>query len=186
VCAIAIGLGASPKLLGRSDKLSEFVMQGCEDGYVEVEVFRQGRENHIIRRCFTKASDSSKFLLDGKPSTQKIIQEIVERTGAQLGNLCTFLPQEMVGEFSGFDAMQLLVETEKAVGGPDLYEDHLKLTKQETQLSDHSRQVDAQRARVADLKLQNQALERDREKMDQRDRHLVCDGWSLSTNLSPN
>ena len=47
VCAIAIGLGAQTKLLGRSDNLGEFVMQGCDNGYVEIEIYRPGSPNSV-------------------------------------------------------------------------------------------------------------------------------------------
>jgi len=173
VCAIAIGLGAPTRLLGRSDNLGEFVMQGCEEGFVEVELYRQGRPNQVIRRCLRADSESCKWYLDGKPATQKAVLQVVERTGAQLANLCTFLPQEKVGEFSGFDAAQLLQETEKAVGGPDLFDDHRKLVAQEAKIGDLERQLEAKKVRVEELKEQNKALECDREKMEEREACLA-------------
>jgi structural maintenance of chromosomes protein 5 len=35
--------------------------------------------------------------------------------GIQVDNLCTFLPQDRVGDFSGFDPKAMLLETCKAV-----------------------------------------------------------------------
>ena len=152
---------------------------------------------------------------------QKTVQQAVLRTGAQLANLCTFLPQEkvnrglacvarlslpsqilytmhkcldlmdplssssysffvfffffflkQVGEFSGFDASQLLRETEKAVGGPDLLAEHDRLAAIEVDLGDVERQLGAKRDKLEQLKEQNKALERDKEKMEQRKEHL--------------
>jgi len=178
VCAIAIGLGGHPKLLGRSDNIGEFVMMGCDEGFVEIEIFRQGRPNMVIRRHLkrdkggNKSKSESTWKLDGKVVNQKTIQQAVLRTGAQLANLCTFLPQEKVGEFSGFDASQLLRETEKAVGGPDLLAEHDRLGAMEADLGDVERQLGAKRDKLEQLKEQNKALERDKEKMEQRKEHL--------------
>lgn len=173
VCAIAIGLGAKTSLLGRSEHLGEFVMQGCQDGFVEIELFVTGKPNPVLRRCLTSSSDSCKWFLNGNPSNAKDVQKIVDRTGAQIGNLCTFLPQEKVGEFSAFDAEQLLVETEKAVGGPTHYADHLQLCALQHEMGDAARQLDAKKAKVVDLEAQNASLERDRDKMAARDLHVA-------------
>jgi chromosome segregation ATPase len=127
----------------------------------------------IIKRCLHAKSETSKWFLDGKPSNQKAVLAVVERTGAQIANLCTFLPQEKVGEFSGFDAVQLLQETEKAVGGPDLFDDHRKLVAAESEIGDVERQLESKTARVEELKDQNKVLERDREKMEEREGFLL-------------
>ena len=105
-------------------------------------------------------------------SNAKEVQKIVDRTGAQIANLCTFLPQEKVGEFSGFDAVQLLNETEKAVGGPNQHADHRQLVALQAEMGDTQRQLDAKKKKVEDLEAQNASLERDREKMQEREAHL--------------
>jgi len=46
------------------------------------------------------------------------VKELVEqRLGVQVDNLCTFLPQEKVGQFTQLNPQQLLLETEKALCG---------------------------------------------------------------------
>ena len=45
------------------------------------------------------------------------MKELVEKElKINVFNMCCFLPQEKVGEFSGFDDKQLLQETERALG----------------------------------------------------------------------
>jgi chromosome segregation ATPase len=126
----------------------------------------------VIKRSLTRGKNSCEWHLDGKKSTDKVIQALVGRTGAQIGNLCTFLPQEKVGEFSGFDSIQLLKECEKAVGGPELFKDHETLTEMEKDLGGVERQIESKQQRVDQLQEQNKALERDRDKMEQREQHL--------------
>ncbi len=174
VCAIAIGLGAHTSLLGRSENLGEFVMNGCDKGFVEIELYTDGAgANTVIRRSMEADKTSSKWLIDSKPATLKKVHEIVERTGAQLSNLCTFLPQEKVGEFSGFDSKQLLLETSKAVGGEDQYANHMKLQEMELELNDQSRQVESKKKKISELTDQNAALERDKKQMEEREEHVA-------------
>jgi structural maintenance of chromosomes protein 5 len=45
-------------------------------------------------------------------------------------NLCQFLPQEKVSEFARLNSEELLENTEKAVGGIELYEKHNELKNQ--------------------------------------------------------
>jgi len=45
----------------------------------------------------------------------------------QVDNLCQFLPQDKVQDFSKMDAQALLENTERSVGDPKLLELHLKL-----------------------------------------------------------
>lgn len=48
----------------------------------------------------------------------------------QVDNLCQFLPQDKVQDFSKMNAQALLENTERSVGDPKLLEYHLKLKEQ--------------------------------------------------------
>lgn len=50
----------------------------------------------------------------------------------QVDNLCQFLPQDKVQDFSKMDAQALLENTERSVGDPKLLEYHSKLKDQRT------------------------------------------------------
>jgi len=51
VCAIAIGLGASPRILGRADSIADFVMNTCNDAFTEIELYRDdnGERTYVKR-----------------------------------------------------------------------------------------------------------------------------------------
>lgn len=108
---------------------------------MEIELYRRDGQNPIIRRSLKKVQPKSVYTLNGKKASEAQIKPIIEKGGAQLSNLCTFLPQEKVGEFSGFNAMQLLLESEKAINEDLLYNKHQELVEQEGQLGDIERQV---------------------------------------------
>ena len=42
-------------------------------------------------------------------------------------NVSQFLPQDRVAEFAKLEPWQVLIETEKATGGKEMHEQHLKL-----------------------------------------------------------
>ena len=61
------------------------------------------------------------------PKAQKDVEALNKRLTIQLDNLCQFLPQEKVIEFSKMTHTELLLSTEKAIGDGSLFEMHQKL-----------------------------------------------------------
>ena len=76
------------------------------------------------------------------------MEELTRELNIQTDNLCTFLPQEKVGSFSGLDSIGLLRETQKALGGEKLEEVHKKLIDLQKKVADHTRQRDAAQEEV--------------------------------------
>ena len=110
VCAICLGLGGKPSLLGRAKKIESFVRHGCDDdAEVEVELRNaKGGKNWVIFRSWNRDGKSS-WRLNGKATTGKAIVDLVRgKLRIQLDNLCQFLPQDKVQEFSQMDAQELL------------------------------------------------------------------------------
>ncbi|CAM9484553.1 unnamed protein product, partial [Discosporangium mesarthrocarpum] len=172
VCAMAIGLAVNPKVLGRSDNLSDFVMHEEDRAWVEVEIFRSDGVNTTIRRDFKRGSKKSDWLINGSYGTEKAVRQLTDELGIQMQNLCTFLPQDRVGDFSGNSPEQLLVETEKALGGAELYAKHEELIRLQ-ESAGMSVNVERQvRERLEQLVAENDALKRDVERMQQREQHL--------------
>ncbi|CAN0023063.1 unnamed protein product, partial [Ectocarpus sp. 8 AP-2014] len=136
VCAIALGLGGSPKVLGRADNLSAFVMHGVkEDASVTVELYMPDGNNLHVTRTFSRKNNSSNWHINGRSHSTKEVENKIRALGIQVDNLCTMLPQasdacmtprrqDKVGDFSGFTPDKLLLETEKALSGTELYDPH--------------------------------------------------------------
>ncbi|KAM0751655.1 P-loop containing nucleoside triphosphate hydrolase protein [Meredithblackwellia eburnea MCA 4105] len=127
-CAIAIGLGFPPKVLARAEKLHEFVKTGHDEGWVEIELKGPpGNRNTIVKRDIYRDSDQTRFSLNGKSATQKEVSAKMEELNVQVGNLCTFLPQDRVSSFAQMPPNQLLKETQKAAGDTRLTQWHQTL-----------------------------------------------------------
>ena len=77
-----------------------------------------------------------------------------------------------MGEFSGFEAKDLLLETQKAVGGTAMVDQFKELVEGEKNLNQRDLQVQSKTGRIAELRQQNEVLERDKQKMEERAAHL--------------
>ncbi|GAA6011423.1 hypothetical protein JCM11491_002778 [Sporobolomyces phaffii] len=121
-CAIAIGLGFSPKVLGRSNKIREYCKNNSnEECWIEIELKGKPREkNHVIRRTLSRDTDRTVFHLDGIQARASEVAERMEDLGIQVNNLCTFLPQDRVAAFAAMSPTEMLVETQKAAGDVNL------------------------------------------------------------------
>ena len=65
--------------------------------------------------------------VNGKKVGQKEVEKLVAELRIQVGNLCQFLPQDKVYEFSRLNNKGLLDSTVDAVGEVDLKEKHAEL-----------------------------------------------------------
>ena len=95
----------------------------------------------------------------------------INRYKIHIDNLCTFLPQDKVGNFSGFDKQALLVETEKSLSG-HLYSTHQDLIKLESELQSSGTDVATIQTELSKLTKENERLEREKELMEQREQYI--------------
>lgn len=181
LCAICLGLGGQPPLLGRADDARLFIKHEKEEAMIEIELAphsNNGRREatHTIRRVIDrdrgsengKGAGASTFYINGHKSNLKSVKELVsERYQIHIDNLCTFLPQDKVGSFSGFDKQALLVETEKALS-VKLYNTHKDLIELERALQSSGTDVASIEDELAKLMKENERLEREKELMEER------------------
>ena len=181
--ATCLGLGGEPSLLGRADDARKFITHGKEKASIEIELEPQlGKEKHVFRRVIdaNKGSErgrgrgASSFYINGEKSTIKEVREIVSNVyHISIDNLCTFLPQDRVGSFSGFDAKSLMHETEKSMSASKhLYETHMSLIAKEAELSQGGDDVDTIKAKLDRLESDLARMEREKERMEERQEAL--------------
>jgi chromosome segregation ATPase len=182
LCAICLGLGGQPPLLGRADDARLFIKHEREEATIEIElaphVDPHGRRDavHVIRRVIDRDRGSengrgvgaSVFYVNGHKSNLRSVRELVsERYKIHIDNLCTFLPQDKVGSFSGFDRQALLIETEKALS-EELHTTHGDLIELERALQSSGTDVAGIEDELAKLTRENERLEREKELMEER------------------
>lgn len=127
VCAIALGLGGGPNLLGRQKQLGDFIKNRCSQGYIEIELHNESGDNYIIRRDLKKEGNGSEFHINGKSISKNDLITTIKKLNVQVDNLCQFLPQDKVVSFASMSPTELLIETEKAININNMYENHQEL-----------------------------------------------------------
>ncbi|KAJ2552102.1 Structural maintenance of chromosomes protein 5 [Coemansia sp. RSA 1933] len=167
VCAIALGLGEKPALLGRSTTLSEFVKHGCDSGTIELTL--ASAEGPVtIGRVLVRENNKSHWKINGRAVTFQEVQKTTRALDIQVNNLCQFLPQDRVVEFSKMSTQELLRETQSAVGRDDL----LEMQRELSQLRADERTALAELCRgghdADTMRKQNDVLERDVKRWQER------------------
>ncbi|GFR03642.1 structural maintenance of chromosomes protein 5 [Trichonephila clavata] len=117
--AICLGLGGKPQFTGRSFQTSDFINFKHKEAEIEIELESFRGKNDVIRRVIQP--DKSIWYLNGSHAQQSEIAAVVKKYNIDIGNLCQFLPQEKVAEFSKMDKKQRLENMIKAIGEPSLY-----------------------------------------------------------------
>jgi chromosome segregation ATPase len=122
VCAICLGLGYSPKHLGRAGSVKEFVKHGKDTASIEIELQkrRSDSSNWVIRVLIRREQNSQKWWLNAKETTHKTIQKLMRKLKIQVDNLCQFLPQDRVVEFAACTPVDLLHETLRAAAPEEM------------------------------------------------------------------
>ncbi|KAH9261838.1 hypothetical protein BASA81_000494 [Batrachochytrium salamandrivorans] len=123
VCAICLGLGGDPKHLERAGSLQSFVKWNETKALIEIELYATPpRKNLVVQRWFVSKNNTTEWSLDGKPATRDLVLEQLRKFDIQVDNLCQFLPQDKVQEFSKYTDKELLKETIRVVLGRDMLE----------------------------------------------------------------
>ncbi|XP_059477405.1 structural maintenance of chromosomes protein 5-like [Neocloeon triangulifer] len=170
LCGMCLGLAGKPSSIGRVTRLSDYIKTGCNRATIEIEL-DNGKSTSIITRIINKgASDTSGgttvWSLNGKTANQKEVEKFVRDLNIQMDNLCQFLSQERVQDFTKMNSKDLLINTEKTVGNTEMYENHQKLIElcksgggQEKALNDLEEGLIRQRARLDQLQVRMQSMQ---------------------------
>ncbi|XP_057299997.1 structural maintenance of chromosomes protein 5-like [Hydractinia symbiolongicarpus] len=174
VCAICLGLGGAPSLLGRAKDAGDYVKHGCKQAVIEIEL-NKSDGNMIVKRVITKGKGKegvrSKWFINGKDSNKDTVIDAVGKMNVQMNNLCQFLPQDKVVEFAKMSQQQLLEATEKAVGPPGMYDDHMALINLRKQYSELQNSKNEKENAKEIIEHRNLQLKRDVDRHKEREKH---------------
>lgn len=172
VCAIALCLGGEPQLLGRATSIAAYVKRGEESGYIKISLRGVTKVEliSIVRKIDTR--NKSEWLYNGKSVPKREILEVIRKFNIQVNNLTQFLPQDRVCEFAKLTPIQLLEETEKAVGDPQLPVQHSALVEKSRELKKYKKAVEKMGESLQQLIALNAVQEKDVERVRQRDELL--------------
>jgi len=172
VCAIALGLAGDPNILGRASSVGAFVKRGEVAGHVKISLRGDTADDMI---CITRKIDTknkSEWLLNGATVPRKEVIDAIKKFNIQVNNLTQFLPQDRVSEFAKLSPIQLLEETEKAIGDPDLPVQHRQLVERSKELKALEVALKQKEQTLNNLKALNAQQEKDVERVRLRDNLL--------------
>ncbi|KAK9813986.1 hypothetical protein WJX73_007994 [Symbiochloris irregularis] len=173
VCALCLGLAGDTKLLGRADTMSDFVLQGEAEGWIEITLSRDDNGRPItFRRQIRTRDNHSDWKIDGRAAKKDDVVKAVKGLHVQLDNLCQFLPQDKVSEFARLNPEQLLAKTQQAIGDSSLYDLHQELIAARKDLKEAEASKKVLDDQLGNAQNANQALERDVKRFEQREKLL--------------
>ncbi|KAI0264050.1 hypothetical protein BGY98DRAFT_1192298 [Russula aff. rugulosa BPL654] len=168
-CAIALGLNWPHSILGRAAELNSFVKIGATDGYIEIELKgKTGKKNLVVRRNLSSTSKGSTYQLSGQAATGREVTQKMNDLNVQVGNLCSFLPQDKVSEFAHMSPQQLLHETQRAAGDPRLTNWHDTLITVGKEMAQLGEVLYSEKQQLKTLEDRNAMLERDVQRFNER------------------
>ncbi|XP_012286301.1 structural maintenance of chromosomes protein 5 isoform X2 [Orussus abietinus] len=140
VCAIVLGLGGKPKVIGRALHIGEYVRAGCDKAKIEIELKDYGDKRTVVTRIFSIQNQTT-WMVNGKQANLTEVMETIKAFNIQVDNLCQFLPQDRVQDFAKMNAQELLENTERSVGNPNLIGYHMKLKDYRTAYKDLEKEI---------------------------------------------
>ena len=177
VCAVCLGLGYHSNVLGRASAFGEFVKHGKDHAVVEIELQKRPQDPHnvVVRLRITREDNSRKFWVNGKESTHKGVQKLVQSLRIQIDNLCQFLPQDKVAEFAGLNSVDLLTKTLQAAAPEEMIQWQEKLKELFVKQKDAHELVAADTEQLTRLEGRQDLLQADVEKLREREKikHLI-------------
>ncbi|KAM8707516.1 hypothetical protein ACLKA7_005060 [Drosophila subpalustris] len=120
VSAIILGLGGDPQLLDRSSSISDYIKSNKNSATITITIY--GRENdckEAFKRIINNNGDS-RFFVNSKDMSKTKFLKIIASYNIQVSNLCQFLPQDRVQDFSKMNPQELLVNTMSSVCDQEL------------------------------------------------------------------
>ena len=126
VNGICLGLAGKPTVLGRATSVIDFIRVGEQVATIEVELFRPDEDNVVIFRQFDR-NGKNVWAINGKKAGVREVERKVAEFRIQVDNLCQFLPQDKVHDFSRLNSKGLLDSTVDAVGDMSLKDKHAEL-----------------------------------------------------------
>lgn len=129
-----------------------------------------------IRRTLNSANNSSKWMLNGQTVTMQAVKNIVNSMGIDVDNLCSFMPQDKVGNFSHFSPKEVLQNTLKSIQNPNdsknLYDEQRELSSIESSKENQRRERDSIQKLCNDLTRQLEALGVEKERYERRNKAI--------------
>lgn len=138
-------------------QISDYVKNGKTKAHVEIELASGNEQITVFHRTFDKQSKES-FSIDGTTVSYKEYLSRIKKFNIQVDNLCMFLPQDRVQDFTKLNPQELLHNTQISVCTPEITEAFQKLLKTREQQKNNAKTNTELQTRLEDNRNRNEQL----------------------------
>ena len=132
-----------------------------------MELFHPDQENVVIFRQFDR-NGKNVWAINGKKAGVREVERKVAEFRIQVDNLCQFLPQDKVHDFSRLNSKGLLDSTVDAVGDMSLKEKHAQLKDLQKSMSEGEELFERKKQMLSDQTEKCRRLEEEVKAFDEK------------------
>jgi len=170
VTALCICLGGDLSSLNRQSDLASLVNNDAKSGeaMVEIELFMADEKNKIVSVYLNNNGNAPYWKVNGEKISKKDLKALTEELQIQPGNMCQFLPQDVVRDFPTMSSQQIFYNTVKAVGDTVLIDTYDRLKEIQIEVEQLEDQAETKETTLANLERKEKKLESDRQIFEKR------------------
>ena len=165
VNAICIGLGGSIDTLQRFDNIATFVKRGAAEAMIEITLYNSNGEDHKVT-CVITSKGKVVWSLNGVRTQKTSVEALVAGLNIQTGNMCQFLPQDVVKNFPLMSPHDRFISTVKAVGEGGLVDDFDRLKDIQKAIDEAEALLSTKERTQQDMKAKLEALKGKKSRID--------------------
>ena len=170
VTALCICLGGDLSYLNRQTDLASLVNNDAKNGeaMVEIELFMLDEDDIVVSVFLFNNGNSPYWKVNGEKMSKKELKQITEKLQIQPGNMCQFLPQDVVRDFPTMTSQQIFYNTVKAVGDMSLIDTYDKLKQIQIDIEQLEDNAETKESTLNNLERKEKKLESDKQIYDKR------------------
>lgn len=171
VTALSICLGGELKSLNRQADLESLINNeaGNKAAEIEIELFTKAKQNRVVKAVISKGKSEPSWYINGKAVNKQALHDLTQELQIQPGNLCQFLPQDVVREFPQMKPLQIFENTIKAVGDLEILNKFRKGAKIQVDNELIDDDLKTKQNTLASLEQQEKKLENEKKIMEERE-----------------
>ncbi|KAF9762967.1 Structural maintenance of chromosomes protein 5 [Nosema granulosis] len=168
--ALSFIFGGNPKTIGKAKQLKEYIRFGEDKCIIEAKIHFN---NTTIRLSRTLTQTSNSYYIDKESVKKNEYDAFIAKLRININNLCQYLPQERVSEFSRMSPEELLVQTCISLDKKDIVE-NLQATKEmEQKLGEVSNKENVLSTEKSNIKSVVDNIYRDVEKIKEKESKML-------------
>ncbi|EOB15516.1 Structural maintenance of chromosomes protein 5 [Nosema bombycis CQ1] len=168
--ALSFIFGGNPKTIGKAKQLKEYIRFGEEKCKIEAKIFFK---NEIVSLIRSMSHSTNSYYLNQNCVKKSVYDDFIDKLKININNLCQYLPQEKVSEFSRMTPEDLLVQTCISLDKNSLIENLNEIKENEYKLFEFVNKENVMRIEKNNIKNFVDNIYKDVEKIKEKERKTL-------------